>query len=220
MLKLSFCGLALTMVAQPNGGLDSCHANCALPAVKLAPPDATAIAVPLPVAKPVRVYGKKRAVAWQPRRQPERVAGRLSGTEFLAISRQDPVGKSSNPEQTPAVSPALAMVAVAPAVRVLPNPTFASQPAVLAKTPEQKAQDAWDARQRLAYIDPILPNEFGYAEVVETASGKLRVVSALTDLHGNSREASGPSAAVGVQEKQNNKSQAPSAPTAEAKLEP
>jgi hypothetical protein len=212
------------MIAQPSGGVGSCASGCPAPkhikgAAIIQPAAAPAVtavrAVALAPAPVVIRPGKVKPVASAP--------SQMAAVERQAILRRDPIIDRPLVDYVPAasvVSTDVLSVPALPAVKVKPAPVFASSSAGIAKSPEQRAQDAWDARQRLAYIDPILPNDFAYAEVIETAPGKLQVVAALTDLQGVSVETTGPADSASAQELHNNKSQAPSAPMAGQKLEP
>lgn len=221
-MRIAVCGLVLTMIAQPVGGLDKCVRACVSPQLRTAPPR-LAMAVGAPVIK--RVATKAPAKAPIVPSPPKASAGRLTAVastapqieilkfEHPAIRNQDVLGGDRDSRLPATASPALTDSLNAQAIRIKPSIDAGIYPARQARSPQQLAQDAWDARQQLAYVAPIAPTEFAYGPNYDTAPDELKTVPGSTSLNGIEPGNEQQPGADAIQTIQNKRSQASSVPT-------
>lgn len=223
-MRIAVCGLIAAMIVQPDGGLDECQLACAGSQSRTAAPRAGA---------PIAASFKQRAAAIAPIRLPmqKTLAGRLASVatrapqieiltfEHPAMSNEDVLGSERHARLDEAAAPTLTDGLNAQAIRIKPSVENDIYPAGKAKSPQQMAQDAWDARQQLAYVAPIAPPEFAYIEIHDLAPDELKTVPGSVGLHGVERGNFQQPDAENISENQNNKSQASSVPTVGQQLE-
>ena len=218
-MRIAIYGVVLTMIAQPGGGVDNCRSGCIQRLVDRPHPAQRLVARPA-VAVPSPVAQTHQAATRVPV-HPKRVTpgNGIFHAEVLAIDGEAAVAVDFPPVQQQSLLMAAPIAIPADAVKPKLSASFDRLPAGITKSAEQRAQDAWDARQKLAYVDPIVPNAFGYAEVRETASGGLLVISAMAEQANITPQAVRVPDSAAAQEIQNNKSQASSAPMADQDME-
>lgn len=217
-MRIAVCGLVLTMIAQPVGGLDKCVRACASPQLRAAPPR-LAVAVSAPVIQ--RVAAKAPIVPSPPKAS----AGRLTAVastapqieilkfEHPAMPNQAVLNGDREGRLQATAFPALTDSLNAQAIRIKPSVDAGIYPARQARSPQQLAQDAWDARQQLAYVAPIAPTEFAYSPIYDTAPDELKTVPGSTSLNGIDPGNEQQPDADAIQTIQNKRSQASSVPT-------
>lgn len=217
-MRIAVCGLVLTMIAQPVGGLDKCAGACASPQLRTAPPRLV-MAVGAPIIQ--RVAAKAPIVPSPPKASAGRLAAVASTAAQIEILKfehpatrpPDVLGGDRDGPFPATASPALTDGLNAQAIRIKPNVDTGIYPARQAKSPQQIAQDAWDARQQLAYVAPIAPTEFAYSPIHDIAPDELKTVPGSASLNGVEPGNEQQPGADAIQTIQNKWSQASSVPT-------
>jgi hypothetical protein len=223
-MRIVVYGMALTMIAQPSGGSDSCQIACSRPQLKGATPS---LGVPVVawVARPIA------SISSFGQRTRKSTVGRLVASktvtprieilsfEHPAFSNQNVMGGDRNELLHGASAPTLTDSLNSDAARVKATIGVDRHSVGVAKSPQQQAQDTWDARQTLAYVDPIIPTEFAYVQIQETASGALKIVPRSSDWDSAEPGSDGQPAAAQIREIENNKSQALSVPMVGQQME-
>lgn len=223
-MRIVVYGMTLTMMSQPSGGLDSCQMACDRPQLISAMPN-LGVQVIASVAGPVALMSP---IGQRTRKAP---VGRLVAIETVvpkieilrfehpAFNSQDVIGGDRNKLLHGGSAPRLTDGLDSDAARVKATIGFDRHSVGVAKSPQQQAQDAWDARKTLAYVDPVIPGEFTYAHNQHTASGALKIVPRSSDWDSAEPGSDGQPAAAKIREIENNKSQASSVPMAEHRVE-
>lgn len=223
-MRIAFCGLALTMLAQPTVDLDNCAFACAAPELRTAAP-LLGIPIERHVVQPaVAMLPIRQSALRSSVRRPGAIKAVTPKIEILryehpAIYNEDVIGGDRIDRLSALAAPTLTDGLNAEATRVKASVAYDTYSAGRGKWPMQQAQDAWDARRNLAYVAPIIPQEFDYIQIQEAASGALQMIPSSVGSNalklGDEKQPS----AENITENHNNKSQAPSVPAVGKQLE-
>lgn len=218
-MRMQFCGLVLTMIAQPTAGIDSFQFAYPKNNTEKERPLAQTALRPVVMVAQHAAFGSKLAAL-----APTKSAPTYTVTNAVSAPNSNIRAiEFNNGEKTvrehDGIVPSSPELKVSAAAQVAIMPPKQSYHGSSAKSPEQKAQDTWDARQQLAYFNTIPSKKFDYLKVYEAAPGEMRVVSSLDDQHNTLPNSNMQPQSGSIEEIQNNKSQASSALTAEHEME-
>ena len=219
-MKVSISIVVLAVAVAPTGGYGVTGVGrqtdgSVLRALRLplAQAATTPAFVPTPALVPTPVFTPAARAATRTDMRVRKLPPSPSGSQRLAVPvaahpalvSEDALGSGREPDDPVASLAVIPIEPVANAITRKVDVKAELAPAVaqrIEKTAVEKAQDAWEARRTLAYLDPIPAQKFSYVHVSEAAPGEhvLMAVAA-----GRASPAAAPPAS-----ENNDKSQSPS----------